>query len=440
MGALGRLALAVFLAAVGAAEARTFIRDAEIERTLGRMTAPVFEAAGVDPDSVKLFVMLDNQLNAFVSGRNMVLNTGLLQRFDRPEAIAGVIAHETGHITGGHLARRQIMMDGMSGPAQLGLLLAAAAAAAAGSADVGAAVALGGVSAMQRAFLAYSRAEEAAADQAGVTYMARAGFDPEGMLDVLRLFRGQEVFASSRIDPYAQTHPLSGERIGLLERAVAESPARGRPSDPELDYWFERMRAKLDGFINRPEQTLTRLRSAPDPESEFNLYRRAIAEHRLAETDKALATLDSLQRMRPNDPYYYALRGQILFESARPAEAVAPCRRARSLAPDEPLIAGQLGRALVASGDPAAEREALAILERAARDDPGEPGVLRDLAAAHARAGDEGMAALVTAERMALSGDFEAAARQARAALGRLPAGSPAARRAEDIVDLAPTR
>ncbi|TVQ57799.1 MAG: tetratricopeptide repeat protein [Rhodobacteraceae bacterium] len=440
MGVLTRVVAAIAIAAVAvAAQAQTFIRDAEIERTLARMTGPVYEAAGIDPDSVRMFVMLDSRLNAFVTGRNIVLNTGLLQRFDRPEAVIGVIAHEVGHITGGHLARREIALRG-AGPMQLGVLLAAAAAAAAGAPDVGMAAALGGTSAMQRAFLAFSRAEEAAADQAGVTYMTRAGFDPDGMLDVLRLFRGQEVFASSRIDPYAQTHPLSAERIALLERAVAESPARGRPAEPELVYWFERMRAKLDGFINRPEQTLARLRGAADADSEFNLYRRAIAEHRMADVAGALATLDRLQRMRPNDPYYYALRGQVLFENARPAEAVAPFRRALALAPDEPLIAGQLGRALVASGDPALEREALGVLERAARDDPGEPGVLRDLAAAHARAGDTGMAALVTAERMALSGDFEGAARQARSALGHLPAGSPAARRAEDIVDLAPTR
>jgi predicted Zn-dependent protease len=245
------------------------------------------------------------------------------------------------------------------------------------------------------------------------------------------------VFASRRIDPYAQTHPLSSESIALLERRIAESPARGAPFDPELAYWHERMQAKLDGFIERPERTLSRLEEDPGRDGEFGLYRRAIALHRSADADAALSVLDRLQKLRPNDPYYYALRGQILFEAARPAEAVAPYRRAAALAPDEPLIAGNLGRALLASGAPGSEAEALKVLERAVRDDPGEPGVLRDLATAYSRTGQDGMAALTTAERLAQVGELRDAARLARRALDLLPRGSPGWIRADDIAALA---
>ncbi len=434
MGLLPRLIAALALAALAAAPAaaRTVIRDAEIERTVAMLARPVFEAAGVPPASVRLFVLLDPAPNAFVAGgRNMVFTTGLIQRFDRPEALTGVIAHETGHITGGHLARRQVAAREFSGPALLATLAAVAAAAAAGSPELGAAAALGGSSAMQRAMLAFSRAEEAAADQAAVDYLTRARIDPEGMLVVLRQFKGQEVFATSRIDPYAQTHPLSSERIALLERRVAASPALGARFDPEHAYWHDRMRAKLDGFLGRPETVLDRAGTAPDPDSEPNLYRRAIALHRLADADGALAVMDRLQTLRPDDPFYYALRGQILFEAARPAEAIAPYRRAVALAPDEALLAGGLGRALLAGGG--SEAEAIAVLERAVRDDPGEAGVLRDLATAYARSGQDGLAALATAERLALQGQLRDAGRLAQRALDLLPRGSPGWIRADDI-------
>ncbi len=421
-----------------AASARTFIRDAEIEHTLRLMSAPVFEAAGLAPDSVRLFILLDPSLNAFVSGgRTMVLNTGLLQQFSRAETVIGVIAHETGHITGGHLARRAQAVESLTGPALLATVLAGAAAVAAGSPQAGAAVALGGQSAIQRSLLAYSRAEEAAADQAAVGYMSRAGIDPAGMLDILRTFKGQEVFQSRRLDPYALSHPLSSERISLLENRVAASGASGAPLDPGIAYWFGRMRAKLDGFTERPERVLARLDLAADPDSEANLYRRAVALHRMADAAGALAAIDRLLKILPGDPYYWELRGQVLFESARPAEAAAAYRRAVALAPDEPLIAGYLGRALLASNLPGSEAEALAILKRAARDDPGDAGILRDLAQAYARAGDDGAAALHTAQRLALGGETAEAARMARRAMDLLPRGSPGWLRAEDIATLA---
>jgi predicted Zn-dependent protease len=432
------VALAVGAAAPAHAQSRTFIRDAEIERTLRRLSDPIFQAAGLDPASIDIFLLQDTTLNAFVTGgRTMVLYSGLLQRFPQAETLIGVIAHETGHISGGHVTRRAAMARDLRGPALMAMILGTAAAAAAGGGQAAAAAALGSQSAIQRVISAYTRAEEAAADQAAVGYMTRANIDPEGMLAILRLFKGQEVFRSDRVDPYLLSHPLSSERISLLEDRIARSPARGAPLDPQLAYWHERMRAKLDGFIERPERVLARIRESAEPESEFNLYRRAIAEFRGANPDTALQTLDRLLRQRPDDPFYWELRGQILFESARPAEAIDPLRRAVALAPNEPLIAGMLGRALLAAGGPQAEAEALATLQRAARDDPGEAMILRDLAQAYARAGDDGMAALTTAERMALTGNPQDAAMMARRALQVLPQGSPAWMRADDLAALA---
>lgn len=430
------LAAAILLPG-GLASAATLIRDAEIERTLRLMARPVFEAAGLDPASVTVLILLDNSLNAFVAGgRTMVLNTGLLRRFDTPAPLIGVIAHETGHITGGHIARRSVVMQQMRGPALIAAALAAAAAAATGNAQAGIAASMAGSTALQRSLMAFSRAEEAAADQAGVSYLDRAGLDPSGMLEVLRLFQGQEVFQSRRLAPWAQTHPLSAERIALLERRIAASTAAGRPMPPDMVYRYDRMRAKLDGFIDPPERTLARVEAADEPEGELSLYRRSIALHRLGRVDAALAVLDRLQQMRPQDPDYYALRGQILFEGGRPQPAAEAYRRALALAPGEALIAGNLGRALLAIGGSGNEAEALRVLEQAVRADAADPATLRDLAIAHARAGNEGQAALATAERLALLGDFADAARLARRARDLLPAGSPGWIRADDLLAL----
>ncbi len=415
--------------------AQTLIRDAEIERTLDRMTAPILQAAGLSPSTVEIYILQDRDLNAFVAGgRNIFLNTGLIMKLDTPEELLGVIAHETGHIAGGHLARRAIAQRNAQGPAALGLLIGIAAGIAGGG-EAGAA-ALGGSQALvARYFLKFTRAEEAAADQAALDYLRRARISPEGLLGVMELFRGQEVFTVGNVDPYVQTHPLSTARYELLERKVREiTAADSFATDPQTAYWHGRMRAKLEGFLDRPERVLARYEDAP--ETEFSLYATAVAWHRMPNTTKALAAIDKLIAMHPDDAYYWELKGQILFESARGDEAVPPYRKAVALAPDAPLIAGGLGRALLALGDPAADREALKVLEEARRDDIGDAAVLRDLAVAYARAGDDGMAALATAERYALSNDIQSALIHARRAVSILKEGTPGWIRAQDILAL----
>lgn len=427
-------ALALAAGLIGQASAQSLIRDAEIEATLKKMSDPIFSAAGFGPGSIDLLVVADPSLNAFVfGGRNMVLNTGLITRLERPEALMSVIGHEAGHIAGGHLTRRAVNAEALQGPLAVGLLLSVLAGAASGNPEVGVAGALGTQNALTRSFLAYSRSEESSADQAGASYMEQAGVDPAYALDVLKLFRGQEVFQAGRIDPYAVTHPLTGDRIALLEDRVARSRASGETVDPELVYWHERMRAKLSAFLNRPERTLSALEAAEAPDNEADLLRKVIALHLLPDPPAALEAVDRLIAMRPADPYYWELKGQILYESGRGAEAVAPYEKAVSLAPDEPLIRGGLGRALLALENPARDAEALETLELATRSGAAEPSVLRALALAHARAGDDGKAALATAERFAVSGEPREALRHARRTLDQLPVGSPGWLKADDI-------
>ena len=434
--ALGIVAL---IAAATAADARSLVRDAEIERTIKRMSAPIFQAAGLAPSSVELYMVNDRSLNAFVvGGRRIFLHTGLMMDLETPEELLGVIAHEAGHIAGGHEARRAINVRNAQGPALLGLLVGIAAGVAGGSPEVGAALATGSQGAILRSLLRYNRAEEASADQAGLSYLTRAGVNPRGLLQVIERFRGQEVLSVGNVDPYVLTHPLGTERMSLLERSVQSAQGRTWPDNPERTYWHKRMRAKLIGFLDDPTRVLDKLED--EPEDEMALYTKAIALHRLPDPPAAIAALDRLIATRPSDPYYVELKGQVLHESGRSAEAVSSYRRAVSLAPNEPLLKAALGRALLQLNDSRANSEALAVLQDARSDDLADAAALRDLATAYDRAGDRGMATLATAERFALVGNFKDASRMAQRAAKLLPNGSPGWLRAQDILKLDPAK
>lgn len=426
--------LAAFAASLSPATAEAqLIRDTEIEATLQRLSAPIFRAAGVPIDTVPFYIIRNDDLNAFVAagGRSLFLHTGLLRRLETPEELLGVVAHEVGHITGGHVVSRIDAVRNARVQSYLALLLGLGVGVASrdGGGGVGAAGAAQQI--IQRELLRFSRGQEASADQAAIDYLNRAGIDPSGMLRVLERIAEEQAIFIGQVDPYALTHPLSRRRIELLSERVAASPALGAQLPEEVRYWHARMRAKLDGFLGRLGGAEVDYGS-----DELRLYARAITLHRIPDPDRAIEAIDQLIRLRPNDPFYWELKGQILFESGRGAEAVEPYRRATELSREAPLIAAGLGEALLTLETPEATAEALRVLERAALAEPLGARMRRALAIAYARNGDEGMAALVTAERMVLFGRVRDAQAQATRAQRLLPAGSPGWLRAEDILTL----
>lgn len=428
--------LFVSVVAPQSADARSLIRDSEIERTLKDMSRPIFQAAGLAPSSVDIYILQARSLNAFVTGgRRIFLHTGLMIELETPEELLGVIAHETGHISGGHEARRAINLRNAQGPAMVGMLLGIAAGIAGGG-EAAAAIAAGTQGVVRRSLLNYNRAEEASADQAGLAYLRAADVDPSGLLKVMERFRGQEVLSIGNVDPYILTHPLGTERMSLLQRRIEADSGRTWDKDPERAYWHARLRAKLTGFLDDPTRVLNDLEG--QPETEMTLYARAIALHRLPDTPAALETTDRLMALRPNDAFYTELKGQILHETGQPAAAVPLYRRAVKLAPEEPLLRAGLGRSLLQLNTPAGDAEALTVLKAARAQDRADASALRDLATAYQRAGDNGMATLAAAERYALVGDQSSAVRLARRASGLLGNGSPGWLRAHDILKLEP--
>lgn len=420
---------------VRAVEARGIIRDAEIEATLHEIAKPIFIAAGLRPSSVRIVIVNNPSMNAFVNSRGTIfLHTGMLTRLKTVPMIQHVIAHEVGHITAGHAISRSAAGRNAQSAIGIGMLLAAMAASAGGG-DAAAAIATGSLQVANRNFLAHSRAEEAAADQASIRYMAKAGVDPQGALDALSLFRGQEVLSENRRDPYARTHPLSSQRMAYMRDAVARARAGTQAPDPNLAYWHARMVAKFESFLRNPKTILTRAKSTEN--REISTYMKAIAYHRSSRSSDAHAHIDALIKARPGDPFYRETKGQFLLEAGRVGDAVPHYRKAVQLAPKNQQIRAGLARALIALDTKATTREALGLLEQVARSDFASPKVFQDLALAYGRTGQNGKASLATAERFALQGRMKDAKIQAERAMGLLPEGTPGWRKAQDIVSVA---
>ena len=388
---------------------------------------------------MRILLVNDPALNAFVAGgQNVFLNTGLLMATESPGQAIGVIAHEAGHISGGHLARSGEAIRAAENTSLIATLLGIGAIAlgAATGADnmgtAGGALIVGGQSTGLRTLLAYTRTQERAADQAALDTLDRAQLSARGLLEFLRTLEDQELLVSERQDPYVRSHPLTADRIAFIANAVARSPWSDVPDPPEEVERHTRMRAKLIGFLERPRRVL-RNRFPPADTSLAARYARAVAHMRLADLDAALGEIDSLIEEHPDDPYFIELRGQILFEHGRVEDALPHYRRAARLLPDDALILSGLARVQVEIGGEALLREAVANLQAARRRERDNAMTWRLLAAAHHALGEESLSALAAGEHALLTGRPDDAARHAERAERAFPEGSPEWLQARDI-------
>jgi len=414
------------------AQAQGLIRDAEIEYALRKIARPILNAAGLPAGQIKILIINDSSLNAFVANnQHIFIHSGLILKLKTHQQLQAVLAHEAAHIANGHISRRIANMGTARTAAGLGILLAAAAAIASGNVRAGAGIAAGSLETARRVFLAHTRGEEASADQSGARYMARAGVDPAAMIEVLNIFRGQEALSASRRDPYALTHPLSRERLRAVKGYAAAFKPQGKP-DPNTAYWYARMRGKLGAFIRHSKWGLREAKKTGY--KDVSLMMRAVAYHRKPDIKKALREINALIKLRPKDAFAHELKGQILLESRQAKAAAAAYGKAVALAPHEPLILAGYGRALLAQKN---YKKALAVLRKARAGDPFDPRMMRDLAMAYARTGNNGMASLATAERYAMSGRLKDAGIHAKRASGLLPRGSAGWNRAQDVLRVA---
>ena len=432
------LALALAFAAVQPAAAQSVLRDSETELLFRDLSKPIIEAAGLQPSNVKIVLIKDPEINAFVAqGQVIYIHTGLLAAADNANQLQGVIAHELGHVVGGHAIR---IYEGAGAATKISILslVLAAAAVAAGAGDAAMGVLAAGQQAALGNFLSFTRAQESSADLAGSSYLSKAGISGKGSLDFFKKLENQEYrLAVPQKDSYDRTHPLSRERIASLEQAYKADPAWNRPTDPAAEARFQRVKAKLLGFVDPTRATIVY------PERDQSVpahYARAYAYHLGAYPDKARSEAEALLATKPDDPFFLELKGQILLEGGQPKEAIAPLREAVKNAPDQPMIAVMLGHALIASDDPSNFAEAKQVLKSAVNRDNDNPFAWYQLGIVYDREGDRARANLATAERNNLEGETKLALAAARSAMMGLPQGTPDYLRAQDIAMVSETQ
>jgi predicted Zn-dependent protease len=416
-----------------AQEQLSFIRDAEIESILRTWWTPIVLAAGLDPQAVHIYIVNDPELNSFVAGgQNLFINTGTLLRSKTPNQIVGIMAHETGHIAGGHLSRSEQAMHNSMIASLIAMAAGAAVAVAGHSPDAGAAAMLGGASVGQATYLRYSITQEASADHAAMSFLDRAHMSARGLLEFFEILEQDELLSGQRESPYLRDHPLTQDRVQYVRNHVAHSPWSNAPDPPAWVEMHARMMAKLGAFLDAPAQTLAKYKA--DDNSVPARYARAIAYYRIPELKRALDLVDGLIAQSPNDPYFEELKGQMLFENGHVREAIAPYERAVALKPDNALLKIELAQVQLESEDPKEVPKALTLLN-AARPFESDNGQLwRFLAIAYGRSGNMGMMSLSLAEQSMANGDWVSARQQAIRAVGLLPPGAQR-QRAQDLAD-----
>jgi predicted Zn-dependent protease len=409
----------------------SILRDTETEQLFKDITRPMITAAGLDPNSVSVALLNDPEINAFVAtGQTVYIQTGLLLAAENVNQLQGVIAHELGHVAGGHSIRLQQGASQATG-ISIATMVLGALAIAAGAGDAAMGILMAGQQVAMTKFLAFTRTQEASADQAAVKYLHGAGISGKGLLEFFGKLQNQEYrLAIYSKDSYDRTHPLSNERIQALEQSFKADPAYNKPIDPQLEARFERVKAKLFGFVD-PGHAVAKY-----PESDQSIpghYARAYAYHIGGYPEKAQAEANALLAADPHDPFFLELKGQILLEGGKPKDAIPPLREAVQRSGDAPMIAAMLGHALVATEDPQNFVEAKQVLKAAVSRDNQDPFAWYQLGLIYDHEGDSARAQLATAERNNLQGEPKLAYASAQMAMRGIPPGTPDYLRAQDI-------
>lgn len=421
------------------------LRDTESEQLLREYTRPILRAAGMEKQNIQMVIINESAFNAFVAdGRRIFVNYGAMMKSDTPNQIIGVLAHETGHLAGGHLSKLREQLAAAQTQMIIAMLLGAGALVAgarsgntnSGLSNAGAAAMSAPQEVIRRTLLSYVRQQEENADRAGVKFLNATGQSAKGMYETFKRFTNESLFAARGSDPYAMSHPMPAERVAALEELARSSPHWDKKDDPALQLRHDMVRAKISAFMERQDTVYRRYPLSSDTLPAR--YARAIATYRHGDLRSAIAQIDALIQLQPANPYFYELRGQALLEGGKPAEAIVPLRKAVQLSNHAPLIEMLLGQALVATNNNAHTEEAITILRAAVAREAEAPIGYTQLAMAYGRKGDLAQADLASAQAAFLRGDNKTARDLASRAKTRFAIGTPGWVKADDIVSARP--
>lgn len=436
------LGLAMALAASAQAFAQNVpvVRDAEIEALVRDYARPIFKAAGLSKAGIEIILVNDKSFNAFVAGRRMFINTGALLQAGTPNEIIGVIAHEAGHLAGGHQQRLRDQLERAKTMAIVAGLLGAGAIVAGGATDsrglagVGMGLATGGSEFARRTLLTYQRGEEITADRSAITYLDATGQSGRGMLKTFERFQSALSLSGAQVDPYRISHPMPQDRISNLQTLIQKSPYFDKVDPPALQQRHDMMRMKIAVYTDGQAAVSRMIQK--DPGSLASKYGDAQSTYLFGSLNSALAKTDALIKAQPKNPYFQELRGDILMKANKPKDAATAYAKAVSLDPAKAgLLSVTYGQALLAVGTPDSLKKAVAQINNGLERDRENASGYRYLAQAYGMLGDVADADLATAEGHYYSGAYKDAAIFAARAQQRLKPGSPAWLRAQDIIN-----
>ena len=419
-----------------ATTAQNIIRDTEIERVIDSYAEPIIRSSNLDPKTITIRIIADNSLNAFVtSGNRMYLNTGTILASDSYQEIVGIIAHEVGHIVGGHTVTFTDQMQTALNTTLLTSLLGVAAGIASGNSDLGMALALGGQGTAQRQMLAFSRGQESAADQFALKALDKSKQSASGLIDFFKKISGQELLVTDRQDPYVRTHPLTSTRISVIQNHLNNSKYKDIRPNEDLEEKHRLIKAKIFSFLRPLKLSIQKY-----PETDMSIeaiYARSIAFYRRGNLDKSIPLIDYLIETKPNNPYFWELKGQMLFENGYLAEAIKSYSMAIKLSPFSPLIRIAQAHAMVETGKREYSNQIQNLLSVALQTEPRNVFAWDLSAKSYAISGQNALSAYAASEKAILIGDLENTFRYVMKAENEIKKGSPVWLRLQDIKILA---
>jgi len=427
------------------AQGLPLIRDTEIENLLNDYARPLFKAAGLGTGRVQMRIVRNDSFNAFVvDGRNVFIHTGTLMQADTPNQVIGVIAHEAGHIAGGHMAalRARIAKDQTRALLMqilgIGIMVAGGVSGDREVSGAGTGVLYGGGEMVMRSLLSERRSQESAADQAGLSYLNTTQQSGKGMLETFERFAQQEYISDTHKDPFVRSHPVATDRLNQLRRLVTGSKYYDQKDSPDLQLRHDLMRAKLAGYLDPPTTVFNRY-----PATNKSLparYARALARYFRGGSgglEASIAEIDSLIKDRPDYAYFWEVKGDLLMRSGKSKEAIPHLRKALQLAGDASLIRVQLAAAIQNAGDAKGMEESVSLLRKSLVEDK-NPRAYRLLATAYYNQGKRPQADAMTAQAYFLEGNIQQAQIFAKRAQSQLKPGSPEWIQNDDILTYKP--
>ena len=418
------------------------IRDAETERFLHNLSDPIFKVAGLNPQNIKIYIINDNSIIAFVSGgQNVFINTGLIRKYNTPDALIGVIAHETGHIAAGHLARSAEGAAGAENAMLLSYLLGIGAMLG-GSPDAGSAIIMGGSQSAQRLYMKFTRTQEEAADAHAVVYLDKLSYPATGLIRLLEFFESEMIGYKGQINEYLLSHPISQKRIDLIKERTRDNHFSDKKINEKLQGAMNSVLAKLEGFMENPDELLRKYKNNNDERAN---YIKSIALFRKGKINESLKLLDPIIENSTADKselgFLFELKGQILFESGHIQDSILAYNQAIKLLPlqDSGTIKISFAAAILSLRTHDKDLIELAIkrLEEAKKFEDENPFLFKELSTAFSKINDEPRSLLALAEFNLLIGKKEKCRKYAKEAKEKLPKSAKLERlRADDLFEL----